>query len=608
MLWWRSVAIATTPGTRGSDVTTRFKVPSAAALGSVVIVYPPSRERLSTWRLLQGVALVAARGDLVAPLAVGAHAARVGEDPARLALDVRAQVPGVGPGDQGRVGELVVVRDPAVLRLPGGLDHRPAGLPHVPDAVADPLHLLLQAGRHVAQRRRGRERHRGREQVRVAVHLEAHGGADVPAPVLLERPAAPAADVDAGQGPRPGVEAGRQDDDVELVDRAVRGPDALRDHALDRVVLDADDLDVGAAVDLEVADLERDAVRAEAVVGRDQQLAEPRILQPRAHLLAHELGDLPAHPLVEEHLGERGEPQLQRAVVPDLLQHLAAPLRRQVGPAVPEVVLEAGEGVGQRAPQLVEPRLVGRRVPRAVLRVLHRQDVLRRADEHLQVSDLGRDGLDDLDAGGADADDADALAGEPGRLLRPPPRVDDRSLERVLPREDVGQGCGEHAAAGDQEPGVDRLAGVGLDGPAPGRLVVARAGDRGVEPDVLPEVETVGDVVQPALDLRLAGELLAPAPALVELFREEVLVDVALGVEAGTRVTVPVPGATDIRRRIVCPYIQSLVLEQVQLVEARHASADDQCVQFCPGSRFGFSFIGTFFGHDPPPGRLTRRA
>src|SRR4051812_32187930 len=58
-----------------------------------------------------------------------------GQDPARLALDVRAQVPGAGPGDQGRVGELVVVRDPAVLRLLGGLDHRPARVPHVADAV-----------------------------------------------------------------------------------------------------------------------------------------------------------------------------------------------------------------------------------------------------------------------------------------------------------------------------------------------------------------------------------------------------------------------------------------------------------------------------------------
>ena len=79
----------------------------------------------------------------------------------------------------------------------------------------------------------------------IAVHLEAHGGADVLAPVLLQRPPAPAADVDAGQRPRPGVEAGREDDDVEIVDRAVGRPDSLRRHALDRVVLDADGFDVG---------------------------------------------------------------------------------------------------------------------------------------------------------------------------------------------------------------------------------------------------------------------------------------------------------------------------------------------------------------------------
>ena len=61
----------------------------------------------------------------------------------------------------------------------------------------------------------------------IAVDLQPHRGADVAAPVLLQRASAAAADVDAGQRPGAGVEAGRQDDDVELVHRAVGGLDAF---------------------------------------------------------------------------------------------------------------------------------------------------------------------------------------------------------------------------------------------------------------------------------------------------------------------------------------------------------------------------------------------
>src|ERR1700722_4892750 len=41
MLRWRSVAIATTPGTLGSDVTTRVRIASAAALKSSAILFLP---------------------------------------------------------------------------------------------------------------------------------------------------------------------------------------------------------------------------------------------------------------------------------------------------------------------------------------------------------------------------------------------------------------------------------------------------------------------------------------------------------------------------------------------------------------------------------------
>src|SRR4051794_41033383 len=138
MLRCRSVTIATTPGTRGLDVTTPSRMASTAALKSAIILFPPGFEGISirdgppsrparltpcrARRLLHGETLIAGRGDFIAFLAIRADAAGVGQDPARLAFDVRAEVPRIGPGDEGRIGGLVVVRDPPVFRLLRGLD------------------------------------------------------------------------------------------------------------------------------------------------------------------------------------------------------------------------------------------------------------------------------------------------------------------------------------------------------------------------------------------------------------------------------------------------------------------------------------------------------
>src|SRR4051794_8752120 len=59
-----------------------------------------------------GEGRVAAGGLLLALLAVGADAPDVGQEPAWLARDVRAEVPRGGLGDERRVGELLVMGDP----------------------------------------------------------------------------------------------------------------------------------------------------------------------------------------------------------------------------------------------------------------------------------------------------------------------------------------------------------------------------------------------------------------------------------------------------------------------------------------------------------------
>ena len=75
----------------------------------------------------------------------------------------------------------------------------------------------------------------------------------------------------------------------------------------------------------------------------------------------------------------------------------------------------------------------------------------------------------------------------------------------------------EHAGRGDEEPRAELGAVAERDGPRPRRLVVHGRGDRGVEPDVAPEVEAVDDVVEVALGLRLLGEVLLPLPLVEQL-------------------------------------------------------------------------------------------
>src|SRR6266702_280433 len=103
MLRWRSVTIATTPGTRGVDVTTPPRTASAAALKFVLMIFLLCIGMVfvdAAVRSMHGEALVVVRRDLVALLTIGADTTAVGQHTARLALDVRAQIPGMGFCDQ----------------------------------------------------------------------------------------------------------------------------------------------------------------------------------------------------------------------------------------------------------------------------------------------------------------------------------------------------------------------------------------------------------------------------------------------------------------------------------------------------------------------------
>src|SRR5262245_63038162 len=87
---------------------------------------------------------------------------------------------------------------------------------------------------------------------------------------------------------------------------------------------------------------------------------------------------------------------------------------------------------------------------------------------------------------------------------------------------------------------------MGLYLPSIVGLVAYDGCDARVALDVALEIELVRDKVQIPLDLRLAGEMFAPLPFVEQVLGEGVLVGIALRVETGAGVAIPVPGAADI--------------------------------------------------------------
>jgi hypothetical protein len=137
----------------------------------------------------------------------------------------------------------------------------------------------------------------------------------------------------------------------------------------------------------------------------------------------------------------------------------------------------------------------------------------------------------------------------------------------------------QHAGGHDEEAGPVLGAVVGRHRPRGGPLVPHRRAHPGVEAHVAPQVEAVDDVVQVALDLRLAGEVLLPLPVVEQLAGEEVAVGVALGVEPGARVAVPEPRAAHAAAGLEQLRREPRLEGAVELVDAGDAGADDQHVE-----------------------------
>src|SRR6185503_5911806 len=80
----------------------------------------------------------------------------------------------------------------------------------------------------------------------------------------------------------------------------------------------------------------------------------------------------------------------------------------------------------------------------------------------------------------------------------------------------------------------------------------------------------------------LGGEVLGPLPLLQQFLGEGIAVGPALRIEARAGIAVPVPGAADVGAGLEDLYAKAEAAQAMELIEARHAGADDDDIGFHP--------------------------
>lgn len=229
-------------------------------------------------------------------------------------------------------------------------------------------------------------------------------------------------------------------------------------------------------------------------------------------------------------------------------------------------------------PQRLRPLRVGRRVVAFV-------DGRRGALKDVEVLGVSGQERDDLDRGGAGADDGDALVGElvqvaaavaAGVVVVPPRRVERVALEVLDPRNAGQFGPVEGARRQHHEPGADVVAAVGADSPALDLLVPTQIAHLGGEDRRIVEAEMLADVAAVLVNLGAVGELLRRHE--IELFEKR---DVAVGfvVALDARVPVPVPDTAEVAAEFDHAYVVDARLLQVgRRQQSTEAATEDRDV------------------------------
>ncbi len=483
---------------------------------------------------------------------------------------------------------------PAPLGRRGRLEAGDSVLPDVLQEIGRPVDAGLDAARVVGRGRAALGTGRHQEVGEAVDHHAEVTRAGVP-PLVPQRLAIGAADVDVIEGAGDGVEAGGIDDDVELV-VALRGAQPARRHACQRRLPEIDQVDVGPIVGLVVPGLERHALHAEAVVPGDQRLGRLRVLDPSPDAPGDVFGEFGVRHLVGEDLAEVRKPDAEARRVVELVPELQPLLAAHLVEAAPVgFVLEAaGRARAGGEDLVVAPADVGHLLVRDQA-VVERAAPVGPALEHRQIANLVGDFADHLDRGRAGADHRHLLARKIDRFLRPVIGVERPALEGIHALE-PGQGrLGEQAQHHADEAAGHLARGAGLlvahsEAPQPIVLVPVGGDDPAVELHVLAQAELVGDVIEVAQVLGLAGKALLPVPLVEQLAREGVAVGIALRIEARAGIAVPVPGAAEIRGELQDRGLHAEVGQPLDLVDAADAGADDddfvvQHVTHSPSSR-----------------------
>src|SRR6266545_2550795 len=278
-----------------------------------------------------------------------------------------------------------------------------------------------------------------------------------------------------------------------------------------------------AVVGLEVIGLQRHALYAKTVILRNKFLRRRWILHAPANTVSDVAGKLGVGRLVGKNLAKVAQPDAEAGLVIELVPQRDPLLWADLVEAAPvRLMLEAAGRAGAGGKNLVIARANVGHVSFGDRTVVERRAPVRTTLKHGQLTDLVRDLADHLDRGGAGADDADPLAGELDRLVRPIKSMERAPLERLHAFQPRQRWYRQQPDRENDEPAGQLKAVVEPEPPQMAGLVEGRRVHLTIEPHVFAQVEFVGDVVEVAQILRLRRKPFLPVPLVEQLFRKGV--------------------------------------------------------------------------------------
>ena len=154
--------------------------------------------------------------------------------------------------------------------------------------------------------------------------------------------------------------------------------------------------------------------------------------------------------------------------------------------------------------------------------------------------------LDQLYCRGSRADYADSLSRENDFFVRPLGGMERRSFEVFHPIKIWNQGFGENPDSCDEEPATNPESVFNFNLPLIRRFIESALGYNALESDVASQVKLLGHMLEVSQVFWLSRKSFLPIPLVKQVLAKRIPVGITLGIEPGSRVPIPVPGATHI--------------------------------------------------------------